>query len=343
MNIGLRIRAGRKMAGLSLRAAAHKAGVSAQAISKYERGLDIPSSGVLVSLATAFGVSLDFLLRQPSVKSRPIACRRRPSLDKKELARVTARASEVLERYCDIEELLGIQPIAIPNGFPMSIRELGEAESIAEAIRAQWGLGEDPIRSVIDTLEDHGIKVLPVEAPDGLDAVALETEPSGYAMALNSAADIPGDRQRFSAAHELGHLLICAGQDLDVERACNRFAGAFLAPRGAVRRELGPKRHRVDLAELGVLKQKYGMSIQAWIHRAEELAIITRRVAGHLRASFRGERRIKEPGEQLPQESPRRLRLLVLRAVAEDVVSESRATELLRGEWPDPGTASALR
>ena len=59
-----RIRLARRKAGLSLRdlAAAMDHRVTAQAIGKYERGEDIPSSGVLISLAKALGVSVSYLM-----------------------------------------------------------------------------------------------------------------------------------------------------------------------------------------------------------------------------------------------------------------------------------------
>ena len=54
----------------------------------------------------------------------------------------------------------------------------------------------------------------------------------------------PGDRQRFTLAHELGHLVLHGrlASDVDEEAAANRFAGAFLAPADEVRKELGEKR-----------------------------------------------------------------------------------------------------
>ncbi|NPV30275.1 MAG: helix-turn-helix transcriptional regulator, partial [Firmicutes bacterium] len=57
--VGERLRLARRAAGLSLRELANRVGVSPQAISKYERGLDIPSSGVLLRLAEALGVKVE--------------------------------------------------------------------------------------------------------------------------------------------------------------------------------------------------------------------------------------------------------------------------------------------
>ena len=59
-----RIRLARRKAGYSLRdlAAEMDHRVTAQAIGKYERGEDIPSSGVLIELAKALKVSVSYLM-----------------------------------------------------------------------------------------------------------------------------------------------------------------------------------------------------------------------------------------------------------------------------------------
>ena len=55
-----RLRLARRKAGLSLRdlSAAMDGRVTAQAIGKYERGESVPSSGVVLAMSKALGVSL---------------------------------------------------------------------------------------------------------------------------------------------------------------------------------------------------------------------------------------------------------------------------------------------
>jgi transcriptional regulator with XRE-family HTH domain len=62
--IGKRLKLARAAAGLSLRELAERIGnrVSAQQIGKYERDEDVPSSGVLIALGHALGVSVDYLV-----------------------------------------------------------------------------------------------------------------------------------------------------------------------------------------------------------------------------------------------------------------------------------------
>ena len=142
------------------------------------------------------------------------------------------------------------------------------------------------------------------------------------------------DRLRFSLAHELGHLMLDVGESLDAEKAANRFAGAFLVPRSAVIRELGSRRDALDRQELHLLKHKYGLSMQAWVFRARDLGIVDAATATRYFRWFRQNGlHLQEPGDALPPETPQRLTRLVLRAVAEDVISHGRAAELLGMPW----------
>ena len=70
--------------------------------------------------------------------------------------------------------------------------------------------------------------------------------------------------------------------------------------------------------------------MQAWVYRACDLDIISEHTARQLWIRFRSEGwHEEEPGDQILPEAPGRMKRLVLRALAEDVISESRAAELL--------------
>src|SRR5580692_1546961 len=60
--LGPRLRAAREERGLSVRELARRIGCSASLISQIERGVSVPSVGVLYSLATELDTSLDHLL-----------------------------------------------------------------------------------------------------------------------------------------------------------------------------------------------------------------------------------------------------------------------------------------
>jgi len=59
-----KLRQARRQKGLTQEQLAQRAGADSQRISKYERGVLVPTTVILVKLADALEVSLDFLLRE---------------------------------------------------------------------------------------------------------------------------------------------------------------------------------------------------------------------------------------------------------------------------------------
>ena len=90
MTIGERIKQARKIRGMSQRVLAERAGVSAQAISKYERDINAPSSGVLLRLSKALGVGVEFFVRPKCVVAITPDRRRRRALPRKREAALIA-------------------------------------------------------------------------------------------------------------------------------------------------------------------------------------------------------------------------------------------------------------
>src|SRR3990167_206118 len=142
----------------------------------------------------------------------------------------------------------------------------------------------------------------------------------------------PGDRQRFTLAHELGHLLLDNRLEdgLDIESCCNRFAGAFLLPKQSLVNVLGEHRTSIEPRELSLLKQEFGISMTSILHRLEETGIISSHVYRQLRAEFneRGWSK-KEPGEQYPKEITHIFEQMIFHALAEQYIGESKAAELM--------------
>src|SRR5699024_6820348 len=142
----------------------------------------------------------------------------------------------------------------------------------------------------------------------------------------------PGERQRCTLAHEGGHLImdgvVCS--TIAEELACNRSAGPCLLPRHEVHTQLGTSRNKLELLELHMLKQEYGLSMQGCIHRAADLQIISDSYRQQLRRIFKEmDWRKKEPGRAYPNEQTHLFKQLVYRALAESMITESKAAELL--------------
>ena len=106
--IGKRLKSARAAAGLSLRALAEAMDrkVSPQAIGKYERDEDMPRSGVLIALARALDVEVDYLLGEDQLRLEGVEFRKPAATSRKEAARIEAKTLALIERYLLIEEML---------------------------------------------------------------------------------------------------------------------------------------------------------------------------------------------------------------------------------------------
>lgn len=333
--IGKRLRQARTAAGLSMRGLAERAGMSAMAISKYESGKATPSSGALIRLAKALEVPVEYFFRPGQIELQELEYRKHRKLPVKVQTKIEGDVLEQVERFFELKDVLPSGPISsfrMPEDLPPRIGSYDAIEGIAESVRKAWQLGFNPIPDLTDTLEERGIIVLQT-------AALHENNFDGLAATVNEVPVIvvgfgwPGDRQRFTLAHELGHLIIKGrlGKDLDDERAANRFAGAFLVPKGEVTKELGPHRSWLEPGELYALKKTYGLSMGGWLHRARDLDVLSdsRYKAIYQFFGARGWNK-KEPGDEYRREEPTLFRQLVFRALAEDLISESKAAELLR-------------
>lgn len=333
--IGARLKLARAAAGLSLRELEDhlKAIVTAQAIGKYERDEMMPSSDVLIALAKNLNVSIAYLMNPGSVDLVGVEFRKKELTSAKDTAEVRARILSEVERYIVIEQILAIEPrqVFLDSQRP-EVRTLDDAEDAALRLRNHWKLGGDPIPNLCEFLEEKGIKVLALDLPESVSGVQANVSPAkGHTLpviVVNSRH--AGERQRFTMSHELGHLYLKLAGSLNVEKACNRFAGAFLVPKEMILREVGHQRKSIAMRELFQLKRRFGASAQAIVYRCKDLGIISQSLYAQIFKVFNAKQwKLKEPME-LPAERPARFERLCLRALSEGVISEAKAAELLR-------------
>lgn len=332
--LGTRLQRARKAAGLSLRALGERIGLSHTAIQKYEDGNNVPDSATLLRLARALNVRTEYFFRQEEVKLETVEYRKRSTLPKKRLQAITHELLDLIERRLELESLFApactraFEPI---EGLPDRITRWDEIETAAESVRGAWQLGLDAIPSLVDVLEAWGIRVFMVDgdADQKFDGLAAHVQGKPVVVV---GRHWPGDRQRFTLAHELGHLMLGGrlAEELDEERACNRFAGAFLFPRPAVFFTLGTHRTSIEMKELSLLKSEFGLSMAGILYRALDLGIISEAYRSRYARLFsmKGWRRV-EPGPAYPSEEAQLFQHWVLRALAEDCIGESKAAELL--------------
>lgn len=178
---------------------------------------------------------------------------------------------------------------------------LVDIEELALRTRANLGLRPDqPIGHLTRTLERNSVPVAPIvfadlngdEAAVAVGHFGISGHLEGSGRALITYFPSPGDRQRFTLAHEIGHVVMHDDStDKNVaESEADRFAGAFLVPAEAVQSRIS---NDSTLRDFAVLKAEWGVSIQALIMRCHHLELLDedRRVSLYKQISTRGWRR----------------------------------------------------
>lgn len=331
-----RIRRARLLRGLTLDAVAQRVGdITKQGLSKFEKGDATPNSTRLIQLAKALDVKPEYFFRTETVQLAALEFRKLARMPQKRQHQVSEQMRDHLERYISLErcfELDDTTPTMEPSRS-LQVHNVAEAEVAAEALRHRWDIGGDAIAHLTELLEEHGIKVALLEDQDGFDGACAATADERHVLiALNG--ERPGERLRFTAAHELGHWVMDLPEDMpekDKEACCNRFAGAFLYPQQRVLAEFGAHhRSRVLAAELLNAKRRHGVSMALALRRLKDLNLLTDAGYQSMNIQFNAKGwRTSEP-ESLRPEQPRRFESLVYRALAEDLISLPRAAELMR-------------
>ncbi|WP_026461377.1 helix-turn-helix domain-containing protein [Adhaeribacter aquaticus] len=332
INFPERLRSARKMRGWSLQELANQVGIiSKQALGKYEQGLMKPEESTLYALTKALGVKADYFLKPQRVTLGPVEFRKKSSLKVKESATLAEQIRDYLERYLEMQELLQVKNEFVnPLGEKKKVSTCEDVEEAAAKVLNVWQLGTNPIPNVIEMLEENGICVLTISGPASFDGLATWV---GQLPVIVLNKEYSVDRRRFTALHELGHLLMDTNHldDKECEKYCHRFASAMLLPKEVALRQLGNIRSNISLGEFLSIKKQYGISVQALMRRAFDLGIINknyyqflciktapnRKEEGFSKFNFAGE-----------SDHSYRFEQLLMRLVSENVVTESKAAFL---------------
>ena len=327
---GERLKRARIKSGLSMQELVNKANniVSKQSISQYEKNLKSPSSTVLIALSNALGVGVDYFFRNVSVNIEKVDFRKQSSFGKKKQEILKENIKDYLERYIEIENILDINHSFHNPISNEKINSYEDIEDIAIKLRENWNLGIDPIDNIVEMLELKNIKIIFVNEDKKFNGLCGEVnnEESHYFIVLNNSEQLSNDRKRFTALHELAHLIL-PKHNLDNEKASDRFAGAFLFPKKSVINEFGEKRTKISIEELGHIKQKYGISIAGIMFRLRQLNIINEAMfkrfwilnrTSKFDEKYRYEKEIKTL----------RFRNLLAHAYSEELISLSKLSEL---------------
>lgn len=281
----------RRMARLNKTELQRQVGVSASALGQYERGEVTPRPDTIAELAKALGVPVGFFAYgRPKVQLdvTQASFRRLRATTVGQQQQAIAFVEQVWELSTYLEELVEFPEIDLPPWAWADDRSSRAPDPITAArlIRQQWGLGDDPIKFLAYELERHGILTVlfslredpSVPEASRIDAFSTAALPRPVVVLTPDKAD-DVLRHRFSAAHELGHVVLHAGLHANgsaMEREADAFAAEFLMPR---ERMLGELPRRLNIARLEELSQRWGASAKALVFRSKELELISEATA----------------------------------------------------------------
>lgn len=246
---------------------AAKAGLAQGVISKLESGVLPMEAARIEALAEALDVPV--ALVDGSIELPPQARvfhRKQASLAAKAANRL--RADMTLAHY-RVGRLLGVDDELDVPRMPLE-SPLDTPADRAREVRRQWNLAPGPIPDMVGLLEDHGVPCLVWEV-ESARVDAITSWPSDARPIVMLGSHAPGDRLRFTVAHELGHAVMHDLPSVDCEREADAFASEFLMPRTDIKYDL----QGATLSRLAELKSVWGTSIAALVRRARDVGAIT--------------------------------------------------------------------
>lgn len=304
--------------------------VSASAIAKYEKGLMMPSSGVLIMLSKALNINIDYFFHPFVVDIDPskFEFRKKSSMGSKKIESIKYIVSSKIEKYMEIESILGINTkfdLYFNNAL---VEDENEARLLALKLRKDLNIGDGAITSVVDLLESKGIKIIEIDHNSGFSGTCNEAE--GLPVIVINK-NMTSERKRLTIFHELGHLLLHCVNGIDKEKMCNIFANEVLIPSAIFKKIIGESRHDISLLELRAIQKEYGISIDALMTKAYQLNVITksRYESFYKKKNALPSFRKDVEASAYPMEFTNRFERLVYRALASEIITISKASALL--------------
>lgn len=303
--LGERLRVARKRLRLSQSGVAHFLEATRQTVAAYERGLRQPGLAHLVGMANLYRHTLDELMESASSAARPTAVPRFLGRfnDEKLLTTHDRRELNSFESY--------LQQRPRTREFTFQKKSFETVANTAKRWSEDLQVGGDVPVPVFKLLSRCGIEARFTALERLAGALVMGDDGHPHGVLIN--ADQPLDRQRYSAAHEVGHLVLgheaparrfisYLGRRFDpVEVHADQFAAELLIPAKLLQEE-GKKLLDEQLAEqIYRLAVAFMVSFQAMTTRLVKLGAVS-----PLEAERASKERPRELEKRLSLSSPLR-------------------------------------
>ncbi len=262
--------------GLSQEALAQKAGISRLALGNIERGAVEPRAKTLHDLADALGVPVGDLIT-PARPLETVRFRARARMTGRE--QVLAEVSRWLDSFVWLESALKAR-VRCPLEFGGAGSRPPEPKRLARDAREALGLGpKEAVRDICGLLEDRGVKVLRLfKSTEAFFGLSVGGADGGPAVVVNTWDRISVERWIFTAAHELGHLLLHEAEYVrseteepkEAERQADVFASYFLMPEKAFEGEWEETRGHPLVVRVMKVKRIFRVSYKTVLYRLVE-------------------------------------------------------------------------
>lgn len=279
---------------------ARKLKIAQYQVSRMENGqLPDLTSEKLIEISKILSYPVDFFLQECEVY--PVGqhlYRKHATLPAKERDRIVAQLNIYRLSLRKVMKAIDIEGILIKE---CELDEYATPEDVARAIREYLRLPRGPIQNMTKILEDFGIVVVPYDSLTRMfsGASIYAESPSIIAIANKN---MPGDRWRFTLAHELGHIIMHRLPRDTMEDEADRFAAEFLMPA----QQIGVHLDGLNFQRLAELKLYWKVSMSALLKRASDLNRISERKYRSMWVEFGKQGyRVSEPKElDVPLEKP---------------------------------------
>ncbi|MCC7303486.1 MAG: ImmA/IrrE family metallo-endopeptidase [Bacteroidia bacterium] len=310
INTGMIVLA-RESRGLSQKDLADRLGISPGKLSKAESGEQNLSEDQIVLLEQVLAYPREFFYQDAEAfLSSNLSFRKRHKVPQKMIFPIEARINVF---RLQAEWLFRHTEKSSPKIPVFEIAVSGSPVEAARKLRKQWKIHAGMIENMSEVLESHEIPVLSFDfGTERVDSRLVLTKEQHPLIFLNSS--MLGDRQRFSLAIELGHLVMHAHTnpafDRNTGHESNLFASEFLMPEDDIRPDF---KRDVTVNSLAELKRKWKVSMHALLYRAEDLGCISKNQKTYLLTQFNQlQIRRREPRElDVPVEKSRLMRDLI--------------------------------
>ena len=282
-----RLKEARESRGLSKQDLAEAIEVTRQAVHQYETGDSSPSDETFSKILNVVDLPIEFFITSPRQESiGPVFWRSLKKFEIGERCRIQTRFAWLRPIIREMEDnFIDFPAVNFPQVKKLKIDQISDdfIEKMSSDLRSFWGLGKGPISNLTGLLETNGVFIARIKTTsENVDAVACWV--SGKPIIIASEKKKIAVRFRFSLAHELGHLLLHQGiqinsKNLDeIERQANYFANSFLLPETSFSKEIFSH----SLTHFTSLKNRWKVSIAAMIMRCRELKLLNENQAEYL-------------------------------------------------------------